>query len=175
MSCRQPRKCQRNQTDSSSANRGHIICLVLTFFIRGTVNLPPPVLVSSLRLKCFRTFLSLCSVFNRSLWAISMMMNCPVMFRELLMSCDSESTSVWVKIKKEKRKIFPPVKSARMYAHVCFGNYLFKLFKRRMSKHPYQYFFVWNVRFKPQLQANSPKLPSPPHKVPIRTGEETRW
>lgn len=50
-----------------------------------------------------------------------------------------------------------------MYAQVCFGNYLFKLFKEKhMSKHPYQYFLLRlqllkMYIFKPQLQAKSPK------------------
>lgn len=64
----------------------------------------------------------------------------PVMFRELSMSCNSESTSAW------HLRTFPLVKSARMYAQVHFGNYLFKLFKKCMSKHPYQY-FVWRFQF----------------------------
>lgn len=69
-----------------------------------------------------------------------------------------KSTSVWV----WHLRIFPLVKSARMYAQVCFGNYLFKLFKKRMSKHPYQYFIlriklfktnILNLNFKLNLQS----------------------
>lgn len=64
--------------------------------------------------------------------------------RELWMSCNSGSTSVWV----WRLRIFPLVKSARMYAQVCFGNYLFKLFKKCMSEHPYQYFVLRFQEFK---------------------------
>lgn len=60
------------------------------------------------------------------------------------MSCSSESTSlVWVELfnrSSHKVKKIYIKKSARMYAQVCFTNYLFKLFKKHMSKHPYQYF-----------------------------------
>lgn len=104
---------------------------------------PPhtPLLCSSfpsLRLKCFHAFLSLCSVFNRrlsDLYDDAVQVKCPVMLENCWLSCNSESTSVWV-----WHLIFPLVKSARMYAQVCFGKYLFKLFKKCMSKHPYQYF-----------------------------------
>lgn len=49
-------------------------------------------------------------------------------------------TSSTVKARVWPLRIFLLIKSARMYAQVCFGIYLFKLFKKRMSKHPYQYF-----------------------------------
>lgn len=78
--------------------------------------------------------------------------------RELLMSCNSWKAPLWV----WHIRIFPLVKSARMYAQVCFGNYLFKLFKKCMSKHPYQYFIlrihlfqmnILNLNFKLILQS----------------------
>lgn len=96
----------------------------------------------SLRLKCFHTFLSLCFLLNRRRWAIFMMMlrrgKCPVMLKNCGCLATVKSTCEWV----WNLRIFPLVKSARMYAQVCFGNYLFKLFKKCMSKHPYQYFVL---------------------------------
>ena len=62
---------------------------------------------------------------------------CPVMFRELLMSCNSEKhLCVGMSFKN--------LSSCKFSQNVCtslfFANYLFKLFKKCMSKHPYQYF-----------------------------------
>lgn len=78
----------------------------------------------------------------------------PVMFENRRCLAAVKSTCVWTF--KES------VQSARMYAQVCFGNYLFKLFKEIYVKASISVFcleisVVWNVRFKPQLQANSPK------------------
>lgn len=68
---------------------------------------------------------------------------CPVML-ENCWCLATVKAPVWV----WHLRTFPRVKSARMYAQVCFGNYLFKLFKKCMSKHPYQYFVLRLQLFK---------------------------
>lgn len=134
----------------SSASRGHVASLPVSLLCS------PP---TSLRLKCSHTFL-LCS---RCRWGISMttavQVNCPVMLRELfdvLQKWEHLLCGLIVPPKRKKKE------STRMYAQVCFTNYLFKLFKKHMSKHPYQYFwfnfsvsklFIMNLSCKLTIQS----------------------
>lgn len=164
----QTRRCQRNQPDSSSPSRGHSTCLCLTAVICQTLDFtadlfPPPRLPrfllsppSGRNVSTHFSLFMLCApqtVGERSLrWCCAG--ERPVMFENRRCLATVKSTSVWTF--KES------VQSARMYAQVCFGNYLFKLFKEIYVKASISVFcleisVVWNVRFKPQLQANSPK------------------
>lgn len=135
-----PRKCQRNQPESSGASRGQAACLVLTAVTSDAVyhvigwlhthtppsphpTLSPGLFSTSLRLKCFHAFLSfflhVSQIWVRSLYDGATGRKYGVALKS---RGKSESTCVW-----HFKKL---VKSDRMYAQICFGNYLFKLFKK---------------------------------------------
>lgn len=159
MQSRLPRKCQRNQPESSWGSRGHAACLVLTaatsdalYHVIGWLHhphptLPPGLFSTSLRLKCFHAFLSFFLHVYQMRWEVFTMVPQGKYGVALKSRGNSESTCVW-----HFKKL---VKSDRMYAQICFGNYLFKLFNYFMSKHPYQYFVlcIFNLNCKLTLQS----------------------
>lgn len=130
-----PRKCQRNQPESSWASRGHPPALfwpqsrqTLCIMSSGGFTTPHPTLSpglfsTSLRLKCFHAFLSfflhVSQMWVRSLYDGATGRKYAVALKS---RGNSESTCVW-----HFKKL---LKSDRMYVQICFGNYLFKLFKK---------------------------------------------
>lgn len=175
--CRQPRKCQRNQPDSSSASRGHVTCLGLTAIICQTVRIttlfsfppiPPPPHPpqfffsppSGWNVSTHFSLYALCltDVGERSLWwccAGEMSRN----VRELLMSCNSEKhLCVGMTFKNLSSCKISQNVCTSLFLQIIYSNYL-----RSVCPNIHISIFVWrfqivkNVRFEPQLQANSPK------------------
>lgn len=175
--CRQPRKCQRNQPDSSSASRGHVTCLGLTAIICQTVRIttlfsfppipppphPPPFFFSppsGWNVSTHFSLYALCltDVGERSLWwccAGEMSRN----VRELLMSCNSEKhLCVGMTFKNLSSCKISQNVCTSLFLQIIYSNYL-----RSVCPNIHISIFVWrfqivkNVRFEPQLQANSPK------------------
>lgn len=101
--------------------------------------LPPPGLCSaSLRLKCFRAFLSL------------------FMFIGCRRGVVAAGGGCLATVKAHACDILGILFIQRDCMHkLCFGNYLFKLFKKCMSKHPYQYLVlcIFNLNCKLTLQS----------------------